>query len=111
MDSIRILAQPRRAGVEITAGIEAEIDELHALNARKRAREFGFFVALYAFGAFVATQSQIGWLSAASGILLMGLALNSCGIFIHDGLHCLLSSKPSMNHALSFLVGLPVLMS
>ncbi|HUS34025.1 MAG TPA: fatty acid desaturase [Verrucomicrobiae bacterium] len=111
MDSIRILAQPRRAGQEITAGIETEIEELHALDARKRAREFGFFVALYAFGAFLAAQSQIGWPSAALGIVVMGLALNSCGIFIHDGLHGLLAGNARANHALSLLVGLPILMS
>ena len=111
MDSIRILAQPRRAGSEITAGIESEIEGLHTLDARRRAREFGFFLALYAFGAFLAVQSQIGWPAAALGILIMGLALNSCGIFIHDGLHGLLASNPRSNHALSFLVGLPILMS
>jgi fatty acid desaturase len=111
MDSVRILAQPRRASEEITAGIETEIDELHVLDARKRTREFAFFFLLYAVGAFVAAQSQLGLPAVLCGILIMGVALNSCGIFIHDGLHGLLAKNPRNNHALSFLVGLPILMS
>lgn len=111
MDSVRILAQPRRAGEEITAGIETQIEQLHVLDARKRISEFAFFFALYAIGAFVAAQSNIRFAAALSGTLIMGIALNSCGIFIHDGLHGLLAKTPRNNHALSFLVGLPILMS
>jgi fatty acid desaturase len=44
-------------------------------------------------------------------VLLMGLALNSLGIFLHEGLHGLLARNERLNHLLSFLVGFPILIS
>src|SRR5688500_6106556 len=89
----KILAQRRRASKEITAGIEEKIDQLHGFSAGKRAFEFSFFISLYAVGAIVASRSQDQWLFSAIGVLLMGIALNSLGIFIHEGLHGLLASN------------------
>lgn len=107
----KILAQRRRASKEITEGIEDQIDQLHVFSAAKRAREFSFFIALYALGALIAAGSTGGWLLPAIGILLMGVALNSSAIFIHEGLHGLLANNPKINHLLSFLVGVPILIS
>jgi fatty acid desaturase len=111
MNSNRILAQPRRAGKEITEGIEERIEQAHVLDAGKRAREIVFFIALYAVGSLLAASSQLGWVGPMLGILLMGVAINSCGILIHDGLHGLLAKNPRANHAFSFLVGAPILMA
>lgn len=108
--SNRIRAQQRRASSELTRGIEREIGHLHRLDAWKRTSEFAFFVALYALGATLALRVDGTFLLLPS-ILLMGLALNSLPIFIHEGLHGLLAGNERLNHALTFLVGLPILMS
>ncbi len=104
-----IRAQQRRAGAEIETGIEAEIQALHQLNASQRWREFATFITLYLVGALIAALAD-HWL-VIPGILLMGLAMNTLGIFLHEGLHGLLASDPRRNHLLSFLVGLPLLLS
>ncbi|MGB0414883.1 MAG: fatty acid desaturase family protein [Coraliomargarita sp.] len=41
----------------------------------------------------------------------MGIAINSLGILIHEGLHGLLAKDSTINHGLSFLCGLPLLIS
>ncbi len=41
----------------------------------------------------------------------MGLAMNTLGILIHDGLHGLLAKSKPMNHVWSVLCGLPLLVS
>lgn len=109
-ESNRVRAQQRRASREITQGIEREIDRLHRLDARERTGEFAFFAALYALGAVVVHLGE-GTAPVLLAILLMGLALNSLPIFIHEGLHGLLAKDERLNHALSFLVGVPILMS
>ncbi len=105
----RIKGQQRRASAEITAGIENEIERLHQLNPRKRLGEFLAFFAIYAIGALVTHRSTgHGWIV---GVLLMGIAMNSLGILLHEGLHGVLAADPRRNHLLSFLVGLPILLS
>lgn len=104
-----IRAQQRRAGAEIEAGIEAQIEALHQQAPFKRAFEFAAFAALYLSGAALAILTE-GWFRLP-GILLMGVAMNSLGIFLHEGLHGLLAVDPRRNHLLSFLVGLPLLLS
>lgn len=109
-ESNRIRAQQRRATRETTRGIEGEIEQLHRLDGGKRVREFSFFATLYAVGVAVALRGE-GPLPVLLAVLLMGLALNSLPIFLHEGLHGLLAGNARVNHALSFLVGLPILVS
>lgn len=94
----------------MTRGIEEEVELLHRLDAWARVKEFSFFAALYALGAAIALQGE-GTFIILLSILLMGVALNSLPIFIHEGLHGLLARNERINHALAFLVGLPILIS
>ncbi|MCJ8331891.1 MAG: fatty acid desaturase, partial [Lentisphaeria bacterium] len=79
-------------------------------SAKKRFLEITSFLTLYLIGAFFVYQYN-SLTIRLSGILLMGLALNSLGILIHDGLHGLLAKNKICNHILSFLCGLPLLIS
>ena len=106
-----ILASLRKRTKEITEGIESEIDELHRLNPYKRSMEFLSFGILYVFGATLAYFSKGNIIITISGIICMGISLNSLCILIHEGLHGLLAERPWVNHLLSFIVGLPILIS
>lgn len=108
-ESNRIRAQQRRASRDVTRGIEREIEELHRLDARERAKELSFFAALYALGAAIALRGE--GIFVLLSILLMGVALNSLPIFVHEGLHGLLARNERINHVLTFLAGLPILVS
>lgn len=104
-------SQERRAARDITKGIEERIEQLHQLSARKRILEVLPFAGLYAIGAFMAWLApSTPWLTLPA-ILLMGLALNSLGILIHEGLHGLLARDPRANHFFGFLCGAPLLLS
>lgn len=107
----REIAQKRRATGVITAGIEERVEELHWLSRWQRVRETGPFAGLYAAGAAFVYFFGDTWPPTILGIVLMGLALNSLGILIHEGLHGLLDRNPGVNHGLSFLCGLPLLIS
>ena len=107
----RVLIERTLANREISKGIETQVNRLLVLNAGKRTREFLFFGCLYAVGALLVSSSN-GILSLTLiGILFMGVALNSLAIFIHEGLHGLLANRWRLNHLLSFLVGLPTMVS
>lgn len=105
-----IVAAQQRAYKEITIGIENEIAALHKLSAWKRFGEVAFFVCLYAIGALLVFWNQ-HILISLFGILCMGMALNSCGILIHEGLHGILAKREKFNHLFTFLVGLPTMIS
>jgi fatty acid desaturase len=107
----RILVERTRASREITQGIKTEISQLYVLSARKRMEEFLFFSILYGAGVFLVSLSNEIFPVTLIGILLMGVALNSMGIFIHEGLHGLLAKNPKINHLISFLIGLPIMIS
>ncbi len=104
-------AQHRRADVEVIRGIEVNIDACHQLSALKRSLEVSFFLLLYLSGAIWIhlMPHRIGF--ELIGIILMGLALNSLGILIHEGLHGLLAKDSRLNHLFGFLCGLPLLIS
>jgi len=106
-----IYPEQRRATKEITDGIEDRINELHLLSAWKRAGEISFFALLYFTGAFIVYHVNDAAGLTLMGILGMGIALNSLGILIHEGLHGLLAKNPRINHFLTFLIGVPILMS
>lgn len=106
-----VAARSRRIGSTALAGIEMEIEELHRIDHLKRIREVMPFAALYAVGAGLAAWCGDRWLLWIAAVLLMGLAMNSLGILIHDGLHGLLARSPVANHVWSFLCGLPLLVS
>jgi fatty acid desaturase len=110
-DDNRILAQQRRASKEITKGLEKKIDELHKLNNFERIKEFLFFVLVYGLGFLFIFLSTKVFIFFFVGILLMGISLNSLGIFIHEGLHGLLARNERINHIMTFLVGIPILLS
>ena len=107
----RILSQQRRANKEITKGIETQIDSFHQLNPWKRLTEYLFFIALYVLGAVIAYFSNQSGVVLVIAIILMGIALNSLPILIHEGLHGLLAKNEHLNHFISFLTGLPILIS
>lgn len=104
-------SQRRRAAPSLVDGIEAEIDACHRLSGFKRAAEFVFFAALYATGAIVVNWFPDGGFSTVTGVVVMGIAMNSLGILIHEGLHGLLARDARINQLLSFLCGLPLLIS
>lgn len=107
----RILIERTQANKDISKGIEEQVNQLLVLKASKRAREFLFFGCLYAIGVLFVFLSN-GFLAfTLIGVLFMGVALNSLAIFIHEGLHGLLASRWRVNHMLSFLVGLPTMVS
>ena len=106
----RIKAQQRRASKKITQGIESKINLLHKLNVYKRLKEFLFFGLIYMSGFILAfTVDSIA--AVIIGIILMGIAFNSLPIFVHKGLHGILAKNEKINHLISFLVGLPILIS
>lgn len=107
----RILVEQSRASKEITEGIEEKIQQLFVLNTKKRVEEFFFFGFLYSIGALLIIFFIKSLFLSLLGIIFMGIALNSLGIFIHDGLHGLLAKNPKINHLVSFLVGLPLMVS
>lgn len=104
-----VLAQQRRAGAELEVGIESELERLHHLDPRKRLLEFAAFALLYLCGALWGGGTT-GWFRLP-GILAMGAGMNALGIFLHEGLHGVLAADPRRNHVLSFLAGLPLLLS
>ena len=107
----KVFAALREKGRSLSFGIEKEVDSLHQLSVTKRILETIPFIFLYLSGASL-TYIQDGIsLLTFTGILLMGAALNSLGILIHEGLHGLLSKNHRLNHFLSFLVGIPLLIS
>lgn len=104
-------AQRRRAGAEVTRGIEAEIEACHQLSALRRGGEVSFFIVLYLAGAAWVVFSPEPISFMLIGIILMGVAMNSLGILIHEGLHGLLAKDRRWNHFFGFLCGLPLLIS
>ncbi|MGB0743087.1 MAG: fatty acid desaturase family protein [Opitutales bacterium] len=106
-----LLAQSRRAGREITLGIEAQIEACHQLSAKKRLAEVFLFACLYAAGALFCLAGPHIYSLNLLGVLPMALAMNSLGILIHEGLHGLLAKGRALNHICSFLCGLPLLIS
>lgn len=104
-------SQKRRIDDAIIDGIEKEIDDCHQLSSIHRAKEIVFFTALYLAGASWVNIAPQHTSHQLIGIIIMGVAMNSLGILIHEGLHGLLSKNPSINRFLSFLCGLPLLIS
>lgn len=102
-------ARARRIDPAALAGIEAEIEACHRISNAKRVAEVAPFVAIYLAGAWLAGWG--GWLALVAGVFVMGVAMNTLGILIHDGLHGLLARSSAANHFWSFLCGVPLLMS
>lgn len=103
--------QSRRADVYVTEGIESEIDACHQLSTGKRVLEVLLFASCYALGAAWCLTGPQHMALKLLGILPMVIAINSLGIFIHEGLHGLLAKRKAANHFFSFLCGLPLLIS
>lgn len=105
------IARSRRVDPAALAGIEAEIEACHRISNPKRIAEVAPFIMLYLGGAWLAASADGSWWMLAGGVLAMGVAMNTLGILIHDGLHGLLAQSPAANHFWSFLCGLPLLVS
>lgn len=105
------VARARRIDPEALVGIEKEIETCHRLSNGRRVLEVLPFVLLYLAGAVLAAAGGERWWWLTAGVLVMGLAMNSLGILIHEGLHGLLAKSPAANHFWSFLCGLPLLVS
>lgn len=104
-------AKARRMDPATLVGIEHEIEACHRISHASRILEVGPFVFLYLAGAFLANDAGERWYVLALGVVVMGVAMNSLGILIHDGLHGLLARAAWANHFWSFLCGLPLLIS
>ena len=92
-------------------GIEAEIEACHRISHARRIAEVLPFVALYLAGAWVAARADGSRWMVLAGVGVMGLAMNTLGILIHEGLHGLLARSSAANHFWSFLCGVPLLVS
>lgn len=106
-----ILVERTRANIEISQGIEKEVNQLFVLSSSKRAHEFLFFGFIYIVGVFLIVLFGKDFPLVLIGVLFMGVGLNSLAIFIHEGLHGLLANNHWRNHLLTFLVGLPIMVS
>lgn len=107
----RVLVERTIASRELSLGIEDKINQLLILNPKKRIKEFLFFITLYMAGVLSVALSGNTLLFYLLGIVVMGVALNCLGTFLHEGLHGLLANNPKINHLISFLIGLPVMLS
>jgi len=92
-------------------GIEAEIEACHRISHVRRLAEVLPFLALYLAGAWVAASAEGSWWMVAAGVVLMGFAMNTLGILIHEGLHGLLAKSSFANRFWRFLCGVPLLVS
>ncbi len=101
----------RRIDASALAGIEAEIEGCHRISHWRRIAEVAPFVCIYLCGAWLAASGRGGVFSLVAGVLVMGVAMNTLGILIHEGLHGLLARSRVANHFWSFLCGVPLLMS
>lgn len=104
-------ARSRRMEPEALAGIEAEIEACHRISNVRRIAEVLPFAALYLAGAWLAAYGGKSLWMMGGSVLVMGLAMNTLGILIHEGLHGLLARSKAANHFWSFLCGLPLLVS
>lgn len=104
-------ARSRRMAPSELAGIEAEIEACHRISHTRRVCEVLPFTALYLAGAWLAARGEGLWWMVSAGVLCMGVAMNTLGILIHEGLHGLLARSAAANHFWSFLCGLPLLVS
>ncbi len=106
-----VLDEQKFAVKNITQGIEGEIKKLHILSTKRRLLELLFFVVIYCLGAYSVIVFDNRLLMISVGVFLMGVSMSSLGLFIHEGLHGLLSNNDKINHFLSFLTGLPLMVS
>ncbi len=102
------LARARRVDPALLVGIESEIDACHRLSCWRRILEVLPFIGMYLAGAWLASAGTWKWWL---GVLAMGVAMNTLGILIHEGLHGLLARSRVANHFWSFLCGVPLLVS
>lgn len=105
------VARSRRIDPAALAGIEEEIEECHRISHLRRIGEVVPFILLYLAGAGLAAWSAGRWWLLTPGVLAMGVAMNTLGILIHEGLHGLLARSAVANHFWSFLCGVPLLIS
>ncbi len=100
----------------LSQGHAAQFLQWHTLSRHKRLVEVAVFAILFSIGSglvFIAS-AQSGLMTAlllSVGTLLMGVAYNSLGLFLHEGLHGTLASNKKANNQASFLVALPLLIS
>ena len=106
-----ILAALKEGSKKVSSGIEEEISCLQDLSNAKRLLEVIPFLCFYISGAALAYNQSNLPLLLFPGIVLMGVALNSLGILVHEGLHGALVKGHRLNHLLSFLAGVPLLIS
>lgn len=102
---------PKAVRDTLSRGLKLEVAQLHQLSLLRRLGEMGFFIALYAGGVIAVNLSGGGMIGHIGGIILMGMALNACGLFIHEGLHGILVKGRRWNRIASFIVGIPLMIS
>lgn len=83
--------------------------DLQRLKPMRNARFLVFAMLWGACAAIALNTSQ--WFVLLPAILVMGLVLNVCAAFIHEGVHNLIVRSRSGNRWLGFLCGVPILLS
>lgn len=100
----------------LSRGHTTEFSHWHTLNQRKRLVEVAVFAIIFLTGFCIVSiaNTQFGLIAnllLCTGTLLMGIAYNSLGLFLHEGLHGTLTVNKKANLQASFLVALPLLIS
>lgn len=115
-EELSLSAQQARAFV--LEGIEAELAGLRRFDTRKRLLELACFPTLWLISAgftlLVHFEMEPGWartVLSILGVLVSAVAINALVLLLHEGMHHTLFARPFWNRWVSFLCGIPVLMS
>jgi fatty acid desaturase len=113
---VSLTAQQARQFVQ--AGLEEQIAPLRRFHTGKRLLELAFFVLLWPAAASVTLLARAhlepGWpqtLLVVLGVVVSAVALNAWVLLLHEGMHHTLFAGPRWNRWVSFVLGVPVLMS
>ena len=115
-DELSLSAQEARRLV--AEGLDAELAALGRFNGRRRALDLLLFPLLWLLSASLTFAARHyldpGWqrtLLMCLGVFVSAVALNAQVLLLHEGMHHTLVASPFWNRWLSFLYGLPVLIS
>src|SRR5689334_5679095 len=116
VDELSLSAQQARVFVQ--QGIEPQLAGLRRFDNRKRLLELAFVPTLWLTAAALTLlgRSELppGWARSTvsvAGMLISGVAINALVLLLHEGMHHTLFASPLWNRWVSFLCGVPVLMS
>jgi fatty acid desaturase len=115
-EELSLSAQQARSFVG--EGLDAELTAVRRFDTRERLFELAFFPALWivsaSFTLFVRQEVEPSWARISlsiAGVLVSAIALNAFVLLLHEGMHHTLFARPFWNRWVSFLLGIPLLMS